>query len=383
MATEKVTQEKEEKVETALENFTWDDTGDFFGIEGSAEPADEVKEILKAVETEEIPKGEEEEEEVETKATDEDFFGIEVTTNEEEEEILISKEKGKSENRYQDLYAEMKGEGFFTADLEDGTVVDKEKFIELQDLEIDARVDEALEGFMGELDEDGAAFLKHKKNGGTTADFFKAYGGSGSSRPTGDLDDVDYQEKVSRYYYKEVEKLDPEDVDDRIEWLKDSNKLEKYAIKINTDLVNLDKKQKEDLDIQTKAEAKLAETKRKEFINSVQETLDNTDEIDNFTFTPTEKKNLHSFITKPSIKVGKNQYVTPFQEKLRTALSDKSKMIILAKLLSNDFDVSSVVTAKTTTQTKKIQNELQRKKSVGPKSSGSTENKGRSLAEFF
>ena len=387
MAKQESTQGKGEQAEANLENFNWDDSGDFFGIEGTAVENDEIEQVLEVVK---IETEEEEEAEVVTKINsaeeEEDgdegnFFGIK-KEEDEEEGIQTPVKKEKTENRYQDLYEEMKGEGFFTADLEEGTVVDKEKFIELQDLEIEARVDEALEGFLKELDEDGAAFLKFKKEGGSTADFFKTYGNS-TGRPTGDLDDEVYQEKVSRYYYEKVEGLDPEDVDDRIEWLKDGGKLSKYAAKIDADLIKSEKKQKEDLQAQAKADAILAEAKRKEFIDSVQETLDNTDEIDNFTFTPTEKKSLHSFITKPSIKIGKNQYVTPFQQKLRTALGDKQKMIILAKLLSDDFDVSGVVAARTTMQTKKIQNDLQRKKSGVPKSSGDTKNRGRSLAEFF
>lgn len=385
MATEKATPAQEENT-AALEDFSWDDSGDFFGIEGTAEGKDEVAKILEVVK---IDKDEEEETKTsgknEVKFFDEDEDEEE---NEEEEESSIgasfdkTKKAPAKENLYQDLYAEMKEGGIFQADLEEGVELDREKFIELQDLEIEARVDEALEGFMKELDEDGAAFIKFKKEGGSTADFLKAYGAT-SEIPEGDLDDEAYQEKVSRYYYKNVEELDSEDVEDRIEWLKTSGKLEKYAIKIDGDLKERDKKAKEDLQAQAKADAKTVEAKRKEFINTVQETLDNTDEIDNFKFSPKEKKELHSFITKPSVKIGTNLYVTPFQQKLRTALADKEKMLILAKLLSNDFDVSDVVAAKTTAQTKKVKDDLQRKKTVVPRSSGKTETRERGLADFF
>lgn len=383
MATEKETPVQEEKAAT-LQNFSWDDPGDFFGIENSAIEKDEVGEILEVVK---IEKDDEEDgdEGKPSGKNDISFFGDEEDVEDKGEETSLNLEstrKPAKENIYEDLYAEMKEGGIFQADLEEGAVLDREKFIELQDLEIEARVDEALEGFMKELDEDGAAFIKFKKNGGVTADFFKTYGTT-TEIPTGDLDDEAHQERVSRYYYKNIEGLDSEDVDDRIEWLKTSGKLEKYAIKIDTDLKEREEQAKENLQIQSKAEAKAAEVKRKEFIDSVQETLDNTDEIDNFKFTPSEKKSLHSFITKPSIKIGKNLYVTPFQQKLRTALADKGKMLILAKLLSNDFDVSDVVAAKTTEQTKKAKNDLQRQKTVAPVSSGKAETRERGLADFF
>lgn len=386
MATEKATPAQEENT-AALEDFKWDDPGDFFGIEGTAEEKNEVAEVLEIVKIEKDEEGETKTSgKNEVKFFDEDEDEEENEEEEEESSIGNSFDKTKKtptkENVYQDLYAEMKEGGIFQADLEEGVELDREKFIELQDSEIEARVDEALEGFMKELDEDGAAFLKFKKEGGSTADFLKIYGAT-SELPEGDLDDEAYQEKVSRYYYKNVEGLDPEDVDDRIEWLKTGGKLEKYATKIDGDLKERDRKAKEDLQAQAKADAKAAEAKRKEFINSVQETLDNTDEIDNFKFSPTEKKELHSFITKPSVKIGTNLYVTPFQQKLRTALADKEKMLILAKLLSNDFDVSDVVAAKTTAQTKKVKDDLQRKKTVAPKSSGKTEVRERGLADFF
>lgn len=385
MATEQATQEQKETAAN-LEDFSWDTTGDFFGIEGSGETKSEidtVMEVIKIEKDEEDPKKtskqlDEEEEE-------EDWFGAAPVVEEEEEEEgakPTSKPSKPSENIYADLYAEIKEGGLFQADLEEGTVVDKEKFFELQELEIEARVEESIKGFMEELDEEGAAFLKFKKNGGSTADFLKVYAAN-TEIPQGDLDDEVHQEKVSRYYYKNIEGLDPEDVDDRIEWLKTSGKLEKYAIKIDADLKEKDSKAKEAIQAQAKLEAKEAEKRRKDFINTVQETLDNTDEIDGYKFNPTEKKALHSFITKPSIKVGQNLYVTPFQQKLRTALADKEKMLVLAKLLSNDFDVSDVVSAKTTAQTKKIKEDLQRKKTVTPRSVGGAENKGRGLADYF
>jgi hypothetical protein len=395
MATEKATQEQEQTSST-LDDFKWDDnSSDFFGIKGSGEDRTEMENVLEVVK---IEKDDEEEgfkktskklDDNEDEDEEEVWFGNSSTEEEEEEEEdkdnfmpNSTKTTKASENIYADLYAEIKEGGLFQTDLEEGTVVDKEKFFELQELEIEARVEESIKGFMEELDEEGAAFLKFKKNGGSTAEFLKVYAAN-TEVPQGDLDDEVHQEKVSRYYYKNVEGLDPEDVDDRIEWLKTSGKLEKYAIKIDADLKEKEAKEKEALQTKAKLDAKEAEQKRKDFINTVQETLDNTDEIDGYKFNPAEKKALHSFITKPSIKVGQNMYVTPFQQKLRTALADKEKMLVLAKLLSNDFDVSDVVAAKTTAQTKKIKEDLQRKKGPELKSSGKPEGKKRGLADFF
>jgi len=364
----------------ALEDFTWDDgSGDFFGIgETAVTPAPEV------------PKPKEEEEEapkVVAKEEEEDdaFFGLTTEENLETGETIVEeKEKtlAEAQGYYNSIASKMKESGILqNLEIEEGEEITEDKFIDLQDKEIEARVDEALEGFLEELDDDGAAFLKFKKEGGTTSDFFNTYKGN-TGRPSGDLDDPIYQEKVSRYYYKNIENLDSEDLDDRIEWLKDSGKLEKYAEKHDSQLTKSEKQTKEDLQEQAKVNAKALEDKKAEFVNSVRETLEETDEIDNFKFTPTEKKSLHAFITKPSVKVGKNQYVTGFQSKLQTALKDKSKMLVLAKLLANDFDISDTVVAKTTQKTTEARKNLQRKKTVKPVTTGKTV-KRRSLADHF
>lgn len=396
MATKENTQEGTKEVVEDLQDFTWDDgTSDFFEIAGTAVEKDEVEEVIEKVkdtveteeEKEDTPKSKEGDESEEVDE-DDNFFGIktkenpktgEVTTEEVEEE----EEEDKNTSSYKSLAEKMKEQGIFqnVEFPEDEEEITEEQFIELQDTEVESRVGEALEGFFEELDDDGAAFLKFKKEGGDTADFFKVYS-KGAEVPTGDLDDEAYQIKVSRYHYANVEKLDAEDIDDRIEWLKDSGKLEKYANKFDTSIKEFDKKQREDLQKATKEKAKAADAQRELFVSSVKEALDETDEIDNFKFNKKDKKDLPSFITKPSVKVGKNHYVTPMQSKLQTALRDKSKMLILAKLLMNDFDVSDLVNTKTTEKTKQVRKNIQRKKSVAPTSSGKEGQRKRGLADF-
>jgi len=361
----------------ALEKFEWDDGGDdFFGIKDTA-IIPEVETVVGEVKKDDAPKSDEEEEE-----EDANFFGVVP----EEDKATPSKEKENipvvDDGSYKSIAAKMKEDGIFqNIELPEDEELTEDKFIELQDLEIESRVDEAFEGFFQELDGDAAAFLKFKKEGGNTSDFFKVYGQSVGA-PTGDLDDESYQEKVSRYYYANVEKDEAEDIDDKIEWLKDSGKLEKYAQKFDQKIKDTDKAQKENLAKQAQEADKAAEEGRKAFVNSVQETLDNTDQVDNFIFTKESKKSLLPFITKNTVKAGKNKYITPMQSKLGTALRDPEKMLILAQLLQNDFDVSSIINNADTTRTKKLKSDIQRKRtSVKPSGSGRT-GKTRSLSDI-
>jgi hypothetical protein len=364
----------------ALEDFSWDDGeggGDFFGIKETA-----------VVEEKVVPKTEGEEDKKEVATTEEneeeeDFFGV--TTTEDEEGKTTTKEVDENEEddgSYRSIAEKMKESKIFqNIEIPEEEEITGEMFIELQDKEIESRVDEAFEGFFEELDEDAAAFLKFKKEGGNTPDFFKVYG-QNTGAPKGDLDDEAHQERVSRYFYAQ-DGDDPDEIDDKIEWLKTSGKLEKYSTKFDQKIKEADKTQRESLAKQVKDQAKVDQDAKIAFATSVQETLDNTEQVDNFKFTKASKKSLLPFITKPTVKVGKNKYITGMQSKLGTALRDPEKMLILAQLLQNDFDVSDVINADNTSRTKKLKNDIQRKKgSVRPKSSGKTGSK-RGLADFF
>ncbi|MCK4520970.1 MAG: hypothetical protein KAU20_00215, partial [Nanoarchaeota archaeon] len=298
-------------------------------------------------------------------------------------EVVEKPEEQEGVNYYTDTFAKMKEGGIFqnAEDLPEGEELTQEKFIELQDNEIESRVDEAFEGFFSELDGDAAAFLKHKKEGGSTEDFFKVYG-KNVGTPTGDLDDEAHQEKLARHYYKSVEGEDLEDIDDKIAWLKESGKLEKYAQKFDTKLKEQESKAKEDLKKQTLADTKANDASKKAFADSVQEALDNIEQVDNFKFTPKSKKSLFPFITKPTVKVGKNRYITGMQSKLQTALKTPEKMLILAQLLENDFDISNILADANTKVTKKLKSDIQRqKKGVQPRGTGRA-GKKRSLSEI-
>jgi hypothetical protein len=368
----------------ALESFEWDsgENADFFGIKNTAVAPDEVAQVIKEMKAEEAggPKEQEEEEEEESMS----FFGVKAEEDEEGETVL--KEVGETtedDRSYKSIISKMKEAKIFqNVEIPEGEEITDDKFIELQDLEIESRVDEAFESFFSELDEDAAAFLKHKKDGGNTSDFFKVYG-QNTGIPTGDLDDESYQEKVSRYYYKNIEGDESEDIDSKIEWLKDSGKLEKFAQKFDQKIKDNEKTQKEGLAKTAKEGAKADEAAKQAFVSSVQAALDSIEQVDNFTFTKESKKSLLPFITKPTVKVGKNQYVTGMQSKLNTALKNPEKMLVLAQLLQNDFDISGVINDADTVKTKKLKSEIQRKKtSVKPSSSGRVATK-RGLADFF
>jgi S-adenosylmethionine:tRNA-ribosyltransferase-isomerase (queuine synthetase) len=102
-------------------------------------------------------------------------------------------------SEWSNIYKELKNRGIISIDVEDESSIDADRFIELQEEEIEARLEETIQAFMEELDEDGKAFLKFKKEGGNTKDFFKIYSEI-SEVPTPEYNDEKSQEKFLRYY---------------------------------------------------------------------------------------------------------------------------------------------------------------------------------------
>lgn len=392
---------KKEEQEEKLEDFSFDDTGstdDFFGIEGTSldagDPKPKDKEDEEETEEEEEqddPKGgeqEEEEEEDDDKKKPEkddknekDFtFG----TGSEDPDNEVDKDSPlNEENHYAMIFNKMKERGLVNGDLEEGEELDEDKFFELQDQEIEGRVDEALQGFMSELDDDGAAFLKFKKAGGNTSDFLKAYA-EASNRPQGDLSDESYQEQVSRFYYKNIENLEDEDIEDRIEWLKDSGKLEKYAGKHDEKVKDAEQAKKQEIQEEAKRIEKQKDQQRKQFVDTINKTIENIDEIDNFVFAKDDASKLRSYITKPTVKSedGKN-YMTGMQSKLQEVLKDPKSILKLAKVLESDFDMEALGKASVTKSTKEVKKNVRRAKNTNrPSGSGRTK-KTRTLADVF
>ena len=215
-------------------DFWQEENVGFFGIEPpkptkDEEAFEELKDADEKIPAEafEKKKPEAEEEQVE----DEDFtFGAEkpATATDTTPAPAASEKNPKSEEINPDeevqffttLAKTLTEKGIFqNVEIKDGDIIDGEKLIELQDQEIEARLEETFESFFQEMDEDGIAFLKYKKAGGDTRTFLNAYSQS-LELPTSDLSTEEGQEKMLRYYYKNIEKLDAEDVDDRIEWAK-------------------------------------------------------------------------------------------------------------------------------------------------------------------
>src|SRR5690606_12546908 len=99
-----------------------------------------------------------------------------------------------------------------------------------------------------------------------------------------------------------------------------------------------------------------------------------------------DKKELTNYITRPTVKVGKNRFITQFQADLGKIFSgkedNKQSLLLLAKLVKTDFDIKDIVEKTKTKVTKEAKSKLQEaRQAVKPASSVSPNKK--SLADFF
>lgn len=350
-----------------LKDFSWDTWEEA--------PLGEVKQAPPVKEIEEETQQEQEsvKQEVEETPKEEiEFDNIKFVDDQEEERNLDSS-----------LLSRLKSEGLFSA-LENEEFTDELSDDDLPDIidkEVDARVEETMESFFEEMDDDAIAFLKFKKNGGSTSDFIKAYNRF-TSVPQGDIDNEDYQEKVIMHGMQ-LEGYDQEDIEDKIEWLKEGAKLKRHAQKYEAKLDRASEIEKQKLVQQQQQQAQQAKQQREKLSADLKQRLEQADTIGQFTFSKQDKKHLHSYMTRPKVKVGKDNYMTQMQADLQNVFQDPEKILIIAKLLRNDFDVSDVIRNTETKVTRKTKDKIERKSTNLKSSNSSTGRRKKALFEYF
>lgn len=383
-------QELGNQVETQnneLLTFDWgeNESENFFGIEPKKSEVQKIVEEIKKDEptpqegkvTQKKNKEEVQEEE------DDDFFETETkpkasTATEETEEGTENQE----DNIYKDVYKDLKEHGIFKhVEIEEDEELDADRLFEIQQEEYEAEVTERLKAWASEeLDEDAKAFIKFKREGGNTADFFNVYKSS-SGVPTGEIDDEEYQDSVIRYQLKE-EGWDKDEIEDRIAYLTESGRKQKVAEKYNEKIKQEEAKKKQSLLKQAEQQKLAAKEQEESFKANVKEALESVDEVSGFKISPQDKNKILNFLTKKEHKISDTRAITGFQKKLAEVFQDTNKMILLAKLVESDFDMSDFEKQVTTKKVKQVKSNLEQRKGMRPSNSGSSL-KGSSLADLF
>lgn len=373
--------------EKSLDDFQWDDNSDtFFGLNSQGVPVED--EPAKVVEKEEDVEPEDTDSEVVTKrkpvekvtkeeGDDEDdfFFGV----GEDDDNVPASKETDQEGGSiFGDLYEDLKEQNILKhVQLEEGEELDAERFSEIMEEEYESEVDSRLANWaQKDLDEDAQAFIKFKRQGGSTQDFFRLYSNS-SELPVGDIKDEKYQDKVIRLQL-EQEGWEDDEIEDRLEHLTSNGRKAKFAERALKKIKEEEAIEKEALLEQQQRVIEANKKSQKEYLDNLSSTLGELDEVKGLKITPKDKKDLVSFITKPTHVVG-DRKITGLQQKLGEVFKDAEKTVLLAKLLNSDFDLSDVSKKASTKTTKEIKSKLEQRRT---KSSGSSFG-GKSVADYF
>ena len=379
----------EQTVETSqngLMNFNWDEGGadSFFGLNGFGDETPSNEEKQKTPQATATP--------VQSDDTNTDEPEKEKKSKEEEEKLSFFEEEAdedKSKEKtstadgsiYEDVYKDLKEAGIFKhVELEEGEELDADRFYELQQEEYDKEVEERLNTWATkDLDEDAQAFIKFKLQGGNTTDFFKTYQDASEIAP-GDIEDEDYQDNLIRYQLQK-EGWDRDEIEDRLEFLTESNKKSKFAERYHDRLIKEQEKEKQALVRQAEEQKARAKQQEEQFKISIKETLDTNKEINGIKFSDKDKNGLINFLTKKE-KLEDGRVATGFQRKLSESFSDPKKIALLAKILNDDFDFSSFEKSAITKKTKEIKRNIEQRQSMRPSGSGSSSG-ANSLASLF
>lgn len=382
--------DNQNNVENDLLSFSWENDDDvFFGIGAEEEPTNnevleedtDDKEDAEELKKENPSLNEEvgEADGIEEEDTD-SFFNEAEAQN---KELLEKLSGGKEDNSlYLDLFKDLKETGVFKhVELEEGTELDFETFMDLQQKEIEANVQERLVSWAEEdLDEDAKAFIKFKLEGGDTREFFKVLENT-SDTLTGDITDEKYQDKVIRYQLSK-EGWSDEEIEDTLDYWTETGKKESVAKRYNKK-IEKERKKQVDLAIQKEAEAReAAKQQENKFKTNLKETLKDLKDIKGFKVSQKEKDVIYNMLTKRDQKIGDGQYITGFQKKFAEAVQDPNKLILLTKLLTSDFDMSDIEKQISTKKTRQIKSNLEKRQSLRPSGSGGS-SQGIHVADLF
>ena len=362
--------------QNGLLDFNWDDSSEsFFGLDDQGDEKPKVTITPTEVVEDEKLKDETPNED---KPKEEKIIFFE----EGEEDEKPKREGTENPNFYTDVYKDLKESGIFKhVEIDEDEELDADRLYELQQEEIETEVGARLQSWAtDDLDEDALAFIKFKIQGGNTADFFKVYRES-TQITLGDIESEDYQDELIRYQLQK-EGWDKDEIEDRLEYLTESNKKSKFAEKYFTKLEQEIETQKQNLTKQAEKQKQTTRLQEEEFKNSIKETLDSNTEIKGLKISDKDKGTILNFLTKKDQKIDNNTSITGFQRKLSEVFKDPNKIVLLAKLVNDDFDFSQLEKSSVTKKTKEVKRNIENRQSMRPSGSGSSSG-ANSLASLF
>lgn len=360
-----------EKVESidvnALDNFSWDDGGgiDFFGeVTTKSEKVEEIPIEETKKDTSEKEKPEEEEEvnlfgdfdeeenkEVSKEETRKEEVESSTSSSDSLKTLEFLKISGALEVSEEDL------EEFKSLDEEDQKQVVKDYFEEA----VENRFTESIK----ELPESVKNIVKYAVNGGNITNLLN---NMFKNRANGVSEDIDIEEESSQITVVKQklieEEYDEDYITSQIEYLKDSGKLKvtasKYFEKYKADKLANESKEVKRLE----EERKLNKQRQIDFRKDLAQYVSSNEDIKGFKLSKKDVAEIPEYISAQSIKLQNGTVTSPFYKDFLEAMKDKDKLVVMATLLRNNFDFTSLQKSIGTKVTKTLKENLQNQKAT-------------------
>lgn len=305
--------------------------------------------------------------ELEDEDPDDKFF--ENAKKELVEKVLKPKKEKeeKVDSVFNDVYLDFKKEGLFKhVEIEEGEVLNVTSFYELQQQEIESELEERINDWASALDDDAKQFIKFKRDGGNTADFFNFHSKNKEFDLEGDIYDEDYQDYIIR---TKLRKDDWEDdlIEDNLRSLSDSGQKQRQAEKFLNKFQKEEETNKEKLFKELEQRKVYEKQQEQAFNNNLKSIIKETNEINGFKFETREKEDIYNFLVVPKHKTSPTTSITDFQKALHEALNDTNKVLILTKLLRNNFNFADLEKSIKTNKVKEIKSHLEQRKGTPSK----------------
>lgn len=379
-----------------LENFDWDSEGSFFGIPGT-EVQNETIEVNEETNEEDVddvntkkndPKDKKPAEKLKDKPADDDENDDDDVPNTKTEfKSFTDNPDDDNDDDNDDNTEEVdfvslikKGELFDNVEVKEDEELTVDRIKELIQENADNQLTEMIEGFKEDAGDIGVAFFKHVTSGGDANAFFRLYK-EAAEIPEVDITTDEGQDEIIEFYLDNYEKLDKEDKKDRIAWFEESGKKKKYAEKYQAEIVADYERRKQELAEENDKRVKLQEQKRKELADNLKDKLINSEVIGSYRITKEDKKTLVDAITKSTVKIGNNKYITPLQYRIGEIYKNPELLIQFAKAVMSNFDTTDIEVQAATKVVKKVKSKLLTSGKTVLSSQPKT--RVRSLSEFF
>ncbi|ALN97125.1 hypothetical protein [Flavobacterium phage FpV4] len=335
--------------------------------------------VVVTTETKEVP------EKQETPAAKEDYvfdFGAETTTEEEVEATTTDEKSVKVKSK--DTLEFLKEKGLVDYELEEGTELTDDLADEILEDNWDASIIAGVEETIKDLPDALKELIKYSAKGG---DFTELLSKMTTQTVSGINKDTDMEVEANQVLAVSLDLkdqgYDQEYIDTQIEFLKDSGKLAGISKKAFEKKIA---KQENDIQETVKQAEKRKEAEKeaqKTYKKDITVQINSLNDIKGLVLNKQDKEVLPSYISDANIKLQDGRTVTKFQQELFSIFGDKEQTILLAKLVKDKFDFSSITNKEITKFSKGIKEEIQNNQVIIKGSKGSSQQPKKSLAELL